>query len=750
MNSLNINQEETIDAKWKAVKDAIKTATVTVIGKQNRTRKPWFNNSCKEAFNRRKEARTQMLNNPYNREKVMAYKECQKEANNIFRYEKRKYTKDVLEEAEIDHKVNRTRQLYQKINSIRGGHKKHEKFLKNDDGSLVTEQDKVLEKWRQYFGLLLNCENPVNTFAWMPTEPNDTDCPLPSKEEILQQLNRLKNHKTPGEDGIQGEVLKNLDDGTINRMHSIIESIWHEERLPEDWGTALVCPIHKKNDPQECSNYRGIALLDTTYKVLAYCILDRVRPIAETLLGDYQGGFSPNRSTTDQIFVIRQILQKSWEYNKDVHILFPSKIVSLIGASINQTDIKVKIANTTSQPVRVTTGLRQGDALSPVLFNLLSKGDDIETIKRLGKKLIKAAEKVGLSVNDDKTEYLIVSRNSRNHRLGQHIELEGHIFKKVSQFKYLGSIITQDNELKTEVSSRIQLANKGYYGLEKVLKSRTLSKNLKIRMYMTLLRPIVMYGSETWALRKAEEQRLGVFERKVLRKIYGPVFDNQINEWRKLHNYEIQMQFQRPDIIKEITKRRLMWGGHAWRKQESLVRLVIEEEPIGKRPLGRPRLRWEDCVKKDIKSIGPGIRWREVAEDRDRCYVEIRYTRDEDDIVQVVKPQCWDLKQVKYFSDEYPWLFWDASIVNGEVYGMGDNVSKQQANLRKKICKHRSSKAHKHCEQIIEKITFDVMPKQIMKLSNIESKKTEFIFRTAYYIAKNQRPYSDMPKLIDL
>jgi len=68
---------------------------------------------------------------------------------------------------------------------------------------------------------------------------------------------------------------------------------------------------------------------------------------------------------------------------------------------------------------------------------------------------------------------------------------------KFTHVKYLGSIITQDNELKTEMSLRIQLANKGYYGLERILKSRKLSQNLKIRMYMTLLRPIVLYGSDT-------------------------------------------------------------------------------------------------------------------------------------------------------------------------------------------------------------------------------------------------------------
>jgi hypothetical protein len=71
-------------------------------------------------------------------------------------------------------------------------------------------------------------------------------------------------------------------------------------------------------------------------------------------------------------------------------------------------------------------------------------------------------------------------------------------------------------------------------------------------MYMTLLRHKVLYGSETWALRKSKEQ-------------HGPVFDSETNVWRKLHNFELQMQFQRPDIVKEITKRRLVWGRHAWR-----------------------------------------------------------------------------------------------------------------------------------------------------------------------------------------
>jgi len=182
----------------------IKTITDTVIGKLKRTRKPWFNNSCEEDFNRRKEFNTQSFNDPTNREKIMLYKEYQKKQI-IYLDMKNGDIKDLLEETRIDHTVKRTQLLYQEVNTIIGGYKKHKKFLKIDDGSLVIEPDKVLENWNQYFRLFFNCENPVMTFEWMSTKPNDIECPPPSKEEILQQHDKLKNNKTTKEDKIQGK-----------------------------------------------------------------------------------------------------------------------------------------------------------------------------------------------------------------------------------------------------------------------------------------------------------------------------------------------------------------------------------------------------------------------------------------------------------------------------------------------------------------------------------------------------------------
>jgi hypothetical protein len=98
--------------------------------------------------------------------------------------------------------------------------------------------------------------------------------------------------------------------------------IWNKEELPHQWKESIVLPIHKKGDKTECSNYQGISLLPTSYKILSNILLSRLIPYADEIIGDHQCGFRCNRSMIDQIFYIRQILEKKWAYNGTVHQLF--------------------------------------------------------------------------------------------------------------------------------------------------------------------------------------------------------------------------------------------------------------------------------------------------------------------------------------------------------------------------------------------------------------------------------------------
>jgi hypothetical protein len=89
--------------------------------------------------------------------------------------------------------------------------------------------------------------------------------------------------------------------------------IWNKEELPEEWKESYIEPIYKKGDKTDCNNYRGISLLSTTYKNKSNILLSWLTPYAEAIIGDHQCGFLHNRSATDHIFCIRQILEKKWE-----------------------------------------------------------------------------------------------------------------------------------------------------------------------------------------------------------------------------------------------------------------------------------------------------------------------------------------------------------------------------------------------------------------------------------------------------
>ncbi|KAJ4426617.1 hypothetical protein ANN_26415 [Periplaneta americana] len=169
------------------------------------------------------------------------------------------------------------------------------------------------------------------------------------------------------------------------------------------------------------------------------------------------------------------------------------------------------------------------------------------------------------------------------------------------------------------------MGNACYYSVEKLLSCSLLSKNVKVRIYKTVILPVVLYGCEIWTLTLREEHRLRVFENKVLRKIFGAKRDEVTGEWRKLHNTELQALHSSPDIIRNIKSRRLRWAGHVARMGESRnAYRVLVGRPEGKRPLGRPRRRWEDNIKMDLREVGYDDRdWINLALYRDqwRAYV---------------------------------------------------------------------------------------------------------------------------------
>jgi len=162
------------------------------------------------------------------------------------------------------------------------------------------------------------------------------------------------------------------------------------------------------------------------------------------------------------------------------------------------------------------------------------------------------------------------------------------------------------------------------------LSSRLLSKNLKIKIYRIIILPVVLYGCETWSLILREERRLRVFENRVLRRVFGPKRDEVTGQWRKLHNEELKDLYSLPNIVRVVKSRRMRWAGYVARMGEDRgVQRVLVGKPEGKRPLGRPRRRWEDNIKKELQEVGGGRGdWMELAEDRDRWRALVGRVRD--------------------------------------------------------------------------------------------------------------------------
>ena len=147
----------------------------------------------------------------------------------------------------------------------------------------------------------------------------------------------------------------------------------------------------------------------------------------------------------------------------------------------------------------------------------------------------------------------------RNHS----VRIDNSTFERVEEFKYLRTTLTNHNSTAEEIKSRLRSGSTCYHSVQNLLSSRLLSKNLKIKIYRTIIF-LILYGCETWPLALREERKLRVFENMVLRRIFGPRRDEVTGEWR-LHNEELNDLYSSPNIVRVIKSRSTRWAGHVAR-----------------------------------------------------------------------------------------------------------------------------------------------------------------------------------------
>lgn len=250
---------------------------------------------------------------------------------------------------------------------------------------------------------------------------------------------------------------------------------------------------------------------------------------------------------------------------------------------------------------------------------LLGYADDIDIVARSEQALKEAftsfeiaAREFGLRVNEQKTKYMRAG-SSGDH--AAFLDIGPYKFQRVETFVYLGSEVNSCNNVSQDINRRINAANRCFHGLLKHFKSKNLSSRTKINLYKTLIRPVLTYGSETWATTKTDEAKLLIFERLVLRRVFGGVKEGEI--WRRRKNRELYDVFDNDDIVRVIKLGRLRWAGHVARMNDrEIPKKILTEELHRARRVGRPRTRWRDGVDLDARNLLNARNWIAAAQDR--------------------------------------------------------------------------------------------------------------------------------------
>ena len=395
----NYNTEE-IECCWKKLRDGYNSAAEKVLGPRKKENKPWVSiNSWKKIDERRELKKKREQAKSERRKNMLAnqYRDKDKEVKRSMRQDKRAWMEDIVKEAEENAQNGNMKGVYDATRKICNVFPKTSGAVKNKEGSILTKEDEVLQRWKEHFEEILNREEPESIADVDTNTPviEEISSDYITKDEIHKAIMNLKNGKAPGDDMIAAELLKADMKTTVTLLHKLFLKVWENEWTPEDWRNCVIVKIPKKGDTKNCSNWRGITLMSIVGKVLSKIVITRIARAVNQNLRKEQAGFRKGRNTSEQIFVLRNIIEQSIEWNSSLYTCFidfekafdsvhrptlwnimrnygiPQKLIEIVKAMYHHSKCAVVDGGRKTDWFEVKSGVKQGCSMSGFLFLLV-------------------------------------------------------------------------------------------------------------------------------------------------------------------------------------------------------------------------------------------------------------------------------------------------------------------------------------------------------------------------------------------
>ena len=410
-------------------------------------------------------------------------------------------------------------------------------------------------------------------------------------------------------------------------------------KAPEDWQKAVIVAIHKKGSKKLCKNYRGISLLSIPGKIFAKILDARIRQVTEGQVMEEQAGFRVGRGCRDQIFVIRQLAEKTIEKDGKMYAAFidlekaydkvwredmrrtlatygvSGRLLRAVKALYENSKARVRVEGELTECFEVRQGVRQGCPLFNVFLDMVARearaqfnegvrldkctmqllmfADDTvllaeteEDLQHNVEEFSEAVKRHRLAMNTEKTTTMVFSRK----QVDCSVEVDGRKLENVGKQTYLGVILSEDGRMECELEKRIGAALSAAGAVRsQVFESRELSRSAKMLVYKAMIEPTLTYGAESWVLKEREKQRVQAAEMRVLRKIA------EVKRIDHVRNDDIRTQLGQEGIVEQVRRRREVWEKQVEEQVGSITEMVMSGVVPGKRPRGRPRKRWSDA-----------------------------------------------------------------------------------------------------------------------------------------------------------